>query len=367
MYKNLKLITDSSKCRIILSQDMHPPLIIGLGEYVMKSDTPSLFITRARPSIIFGVNQNPYLECNIPKIKEDGISLIRRGTGGGCVYEGTLMIGFTGRQDHPNFNCDNINKIITSSFSPFLKYPAEAVGKNDIKCHMNDTYHKIAGQTFKYSRGYYKYTLSALVNTNMNAISKYLTPNKLKMQSKGIKSARTNVINMIDIAKADYEGNLCDDITLKLVTNFEYYFGLQNNIINIVCSDDNSLCKSINKHSDNKTNILDESDLYTIPEIKNICDYLTDDKTIYGQTPDFTHEFEGRFSWGTISVRLFVEDNKIKDVHCYTDSIIVELPIMLKEILVDCNYARRDVEGRFNDRKEEELKDIKELLIKELV
>jgi lipoate-protein ligase A len=40
----------------------------------------------SEPCIVFGRHQNPWLECNVKESLKKGIKIVRRYSGGGCVY-----------------------------------------------------------------------------------------------------------------------------------------------------------------------------------------------------------------------------------------------------------------------------------------
>ena len=48
---------------------------------------PVLFIYRNQKTIIIGKHQNPWKECRVQLLDEDGVLLARRKSGGGCVYQ----------------------------------------------------------------------------------------------------------------------------------------------------------------------------------------------------------------------------------------------------------------------------------------
>ena len=48
---------------------------------------PILFLWRNSPTIILGKHQNPWKECHVQKLEQDGVTLARRKSGGGCVYQ----------------------------------------------------------------------------------------------------------------------------------------------------------------------------------------------------------------------------------------------------------------------------------------
>lgn len=81
---------------ISLSEDIHTNLALEDWLYE-KADLETqniLLMWRNEPAIVIGRHQNPWLECNVPEARKQGISLVRRKSGGGTVYH-----------DKGNLNC----------------------------------------------------------------------------------------------------------------------------------------------------------------------------------------------------------------------------------------------------------------------
>ena len=57
---------------------------------------PLLMLYRNGESVLFGRNQNPWAECDVARCLEQGVTLMRRLSGGGTVYqdEGNLNYSF---------------------------------------------------------------------------------------------------------------------------------------------------------------------------------------------------------------------------------------------------------------------------------
>ena len=50
-------------------------------------EAANAFLWRNFDTVVIGRNQNPWSECNLPKMELDGVKLARRTTGGGAVFQ----------------------------------------------------------------------------------------------------------------------------------------------------------------------------------------------------------------------------------------------------------------------------------------
>ena len=94
---------------------------------------PVFYLWQNRPSVIIGLNQSAYAEVNLPYLREKGIDLVRRVTGGGAVYHDLQNLNYTivGRSrdleaDYPGF----LRTVVDAMRG--LGVDAEASGRNDI-------------------------------------------------------------------------------------------------------------------------------------------------------------------------------------------------------------------------------------------
>lgn len=68
-----------------------------IAESINKRDNLNvLLFWISEPCIVFGRHQNPWLECDVREARARGVNLVRRYSGGGCVYHdlGNLNISF---------------------------------------------------------------------------------------------------------------------------------------------------------------------------------------------------------------------------------------------------------------------------------
>ena len=100
---------------------------------------PTLMMWRNDKNIVIGKHQNPWKECHIQKMQADGISLCRRKSGGGAVYQDLGNTCFTFLHpiydDTPPLNTKEYNNEIILSAMKNLGVDCELSGRNDITCN----------------------------------------------------------------------------------------------------------------------------------------------------------------------------------------------------------------------------------------
>lgn len=89
--------TDASSGLVLQSQstDVYQNLALEdwIDAHVDLQQRGILLLWRNRPAVVIGRHQNPWSECNLPAMREMGIALARRRSGGGTVFH-----------DHGNLN-----------------------------------------------------------------------------------------------------------------------------------------------------------------------------------------------------------------------------------------------------------------------
>ena len=180
-----------------------PYFNLAVEEYLFKeSDTDVIILWQNEPSVVIGKNQNAYAELNLDYIKEKGINVSRRITGGGAVYHdiGNLNFSFISL----NTTSEGIDfKRYTEPIIEALRYlgvPAELSGRNDILVDGK----KISGNA-QYSVGnrvLHHGTL--LFDTDFSRLASALLVDEEKIKAKSIKSYRSRVANIKDYLEGDY-------------------------------------------------------------------------------------------------------------------------------------------------------------------
>ena len=91
--------------KVFRSYSLDPFVNLAYENSLLKNISPGdkwLFLYRNVPSIIMGRFQNPWIECDFEKIKQDKVHLVRRQSGGGTVYHDENTIQYVDTLVYPN-------------------------------------------------------------------------------------------------------------------------------------------------------------------------------------------------------------------------------------------------------------------------
>jgi lipoate-protein ligase A len=233
------------------------------------------------PSVIIGRNQNSIEEIDPAYIKQQGIRVVRRISGGGAVYHdlGNLNFSFItqGKEDLHNFGrfTDPVIQVLGG-----LGVEAELRGKSDIfaagkKISGNAQY---AAANRMFSHG------TLLFDTDIREMLRALNPKQVTIESNAVQSVRNFVTNIRDLLPSDMDvGQLKQELLRGI-------FG----------SDD------IPAYS------LEAADWEQIRQI-SAERYGTWDWN-YGHSPKFNIQKSERFPVGVIDVRMDVEGGLIQGI-----------------------------------------------------
>ena len=179
-----------------------PSLNLALEEYILRklpAENDYLLFYINEPSIIIGKNQNTAEEVNSEYLRENGIHVVRRLSGGGAVYHdlGNLNFSFITRDDGQSFH--NFMKFTQPVVNALRKLGVDAdlSGRNDLQVGER----KISGNAQFSTRGRMFSHGTLLFDSRMENVAAALKVNPIKFESKATKSVRSRVANIAEFLK----------------------------------------------------------------------------------------------------------------------------------------------------------------------
>ncbi len=268
----------------------------------------TLYLWQNKKTVVIGRNQNPWAECNMALLRNDGGHLVRRLSGGGAVYHDSGNLNFTFLTDISAYNLDRqLNVIITALQNLGIK--AEKSGRNDILVDGR----KVSGNAF-YTSGSKKYHHGTLLlDVKTDKMAKYLTVSPLKLKAKGVSSVKSRVLNLKEV---------CPTLTVPV---------LQNALINAFAEIYGSKPHRLNAADFNEAELLSYEQ-----EFKN-------DDFRLGKRLPFTWQTEARFDWGSFTLCCKIDGGKVEEAQVYTDSMDWQLLNGAGQFFNGCMFTAQDL------------------------
>ena len=270
-----------------------------------------LYLWQNQNTVVIGRNQNAWKECRVSLLEEEGGHLARRLSGGGAVFHALGNLNFTFLMPQADYDLERQFSVIQEAVRAF-GIPAEKSGRNDVLVAGR----KFSGNAFykNGSRAYHHGTL--MMDVDKERMTRYLNPSKAKLQSKGVDSVRSRVVNLRE---------LNPDITVAgmkaaLAEAFSKVYGLPAETI--------------------PGTELDKAVIDDLKKRNSNWDWL------YGQKVPFTFQWEARFPWGGIQVDLQVENGIVKQAKVYSDAMDCFLPQKMEQVLPGSRFSRDDLRER---------------------
>jgi len=122
------------KARCLISDSNDPYFNLATEDWIFHDLNPEqhiLFLWRNEECVILGRNQNPWTECDVQKLKENNVNLVRRHSGGGTVYQDLGNSIFTFLSSKEKYDKKRNFSIIINALQKF-DIKAEQIGRNDI-------------------------------------------------------------------------------------------------------------------------------------------------------------------------------------------------------------------------------------------
>ncbi|WPU63257.1 lipoate--protein ligase family protein [Peredibacter starrii] len=184
--------------KVFTSPFNNPFINLALEDHFLRggADLPLLFFYVNRPSVVLGRFQNPWVECNLPYLVKNDIWMVRRQSGGGCVFhdEGNLNFSFIvpegmiDRKKHA--------EILKGAFAK-AGIELQISPRNDLWLQdENGEWKKISGSAYKQTREASFHHGTFLVSSDLNKLEESLKQTMVPKNTKSIASVRSKVISL---------------------------------------------------------------------------------------------------------------------------------------------------------------------------
>ncbi|WXC55942.1 hypothetical protein SNK03_001886 [Fusarium graminearum] len=220
----------SNKIQVYTSKSRDPFLNLSVEHYLLQKTPPEstiLFLYTNDPCIVFGRNQNPWMEVNLPRLDKfrndpasvgwtgGPVQLVRRRSGGGAVFHDEGNVNFSVICPPAVFDRNKHAEMVVRALSSLGKPNTRVNERHDIVMDIpNDpigTY-KISGSAYKLTRLRSLHHGTCLLRSpNLKNISGMLrSPAEPFIKTRGVDSVRSPVRNA-GIENAAFEGAVLEE------------------------------------------------------------------------------------------------------------------------------------------------------------
>lgn len=301
--------------KYIVNTSHNPAYNIALEAYAFRElmDEDELFILWINePAIIIGKHQNTIEEINKEYIDAHGIHVVRRLSGGGAVYHDLNNLNYTiisNKSDEGAFDFKTFSQPVIATLAD-LGVKAEFTGRNDLEIDGK----KFCGNAQAYYKGRMMHHGCLLFDVDMTVLGNTLKVSKDKIESKGVKSVRARVTNILD--------QLPEKITVQEFS-------------------DMILEKMKETYPDMTEYVLSDEELAKIQASAD-QQFGTWDWT-YGKSPEYTIRRDVRYPAGKISTFVNVENSIITSIKIYGDFFGVRGVEDIEKLLIGSRYEHSDI------------------------
>ena len=322
-------IVDTMKLQTLISTQYDPFLNRAVEQYLadnQEENTVTMYLWKNQQTVVIGYNQNPYSECNVDLLLNEGGHLMRRGTGGGAVYHDLGNINFSFVADKKLYD---VKKQLSVIQEALLTYglQTEISGRNDL------TYEgrKFSGNAFAKGQKNDLHHGTILIKTDGAMMQRYLIVDKAKLLKNGVKSVVSRVVNLSEAVPELTSEN----IKQPLIQSFEKVYG-------------------------GKATALDFDTFINNKEVQAIISEISSRNFLFGRWEQFKTMKKARFIWGGVEIALQIDEANaiIKDIQIASDCLEPETIRQAEHLLQD---ASTKVKPMF-DTDNEIIKDIVHLI-----
>ncbi|VGO21485.1 lipoate--protein ligase family protein [Pontiella sulfatireligans] len=179
---------------IVESQSLDVYRNLAIEEYLMEHAAdhgPVLFLWRSECAVVMGKNQNPWRECRLGLMRDEGVSLARRISGGGTVYHDAGNLNYCVIVDRTSYKEKQAYEMVFRALEPF-GIRAEKTGKSNLSVDGR----KFSGNAFAFRKGRALHHGTLLLHTDLERLNRYLGSMFDRIETHAIASVPAQVMNL---------------------------------------------------------------------------------------------------------------------------------------------------------------------------
>lgn len=297
------------KTAVCFSEGFDPYANLALEKYLLDSveeDQCILYLWQNQNTVVIGKNQNAWAECRVANLEADGGKLARRLSGGGAVFHDLGNLNFTFLVPENLYDLDKQLAVIQQACL-LAGIPTEKSGRNDILAEGR----KFSGNAFYHAGGKAYHHGTILIDVDTQKLQKYLSPPKAKLESKGVTSVRSRVVNLKELLPS----LTCQQMKEYMCQAFAQVYGLTPAV----------LCPPAPER------------LSSVRQEYASWEYL------FGKPLPFTTECQAHYPWGHIHLQLAIQSGIITGANVYSDAMDWAMPEAIRNALSGCRFAPADI------------------------
>ncbi|MBR6039140.1 MAG: lipoate--protein ligase [Clostridia bacterium] len=314
--------------RVCESEGLDPYRNLAIEQHLLETVLGGcclLYLWRNERTVVIGKNQNAWAECRTTLLSDEGGRLARRLSGGGEVYHDLGNLNFTFLMREEDYDLPRQLSVIQRACL-LCGIETEISGRNDLLASGR----KFSGNAFYHHEGRAYHHGTLLVDVDADAMSRYLSPSKAKMQAKGVESVRARVVNLKELNPAI----TVDLLKAAMKQAFSDVYGLPLEL----------------------PPVIDEA------RVKALSAHYASDAWLFGQKLPFTFRCESRFPWGGIELQMHVDRGTVTDAKVYTDDMDPETAPKLRSALLGCTFSLAALSERIETKSVPHARDIIQML-----
>lgn len=296
--------------RLVVSNQTNPYLNVAVENYLLsqpETDIITLYLWKNHRTVVVGQNQNPFAECNVDLLEQEGGYLMRRRTGGGAVFHDDGNINFSFVVPKSLYDQTRQFQVIQEAVASY-GLTTELSGRNDVLCQGR----KFSGNAFSRSRYQYLHHGTILIKGNIEDMQRYLIPKPAKLQKHGVQSVHSRVVNLSELAPVTSH-----NIVPRLIDAFQHVYG------------------------DTVVDVPFET-LVQKPEVQSLYADFASDEWRFDSWRQFQAQQSAQFEWGGVDLSLTISESqhRIVDVQIATDSLSLTISDTLKQLLLGASNVQ---------------------------